>query len=374
MVWASQADGFYAGLLGLGLPSLQADVQSSGGQPYVSILEQMVSQDLIKTKTFSMWSNEQDSEHGNILFGGYDKSKFDGDLQMLAIQPPHDQYTVLVTSMLADLDGDASTEDDEYGYNVGGGMAVVLDSGTSSTYVPSEVFDSLAEYLLVTYAPASDDYIVPCNVGGQTGGLWFQFGSSEGPWIYIPFKSFAVPNDNITVDAGDQNPDDLCSFGLRPNNGSKGTNYFGDTFLRSAYVLYDLENMQIGIAQANYDATAQPQYYEITGKDDTGPAIVPDPNAPVITQTGPAFRFPPGGQLGAVSIASMASATATPSTLSGVEKTSGDIKKASATSSDAAATSSKSAASPPAALELSTVPVILLALCGSMMLMGAFIV
>jgi hypothetical protein len=34
---------------------------------------------------------------------------------------------------------------------------------------------------------------------------------------------------------------------------------FGDSFLRSAYVVYDLENLEIGIAQTNFDSRPQSQ-------------------------------------------------------------------------------------------------------------------
>jgi len=49
--------------------------------------------------------------------------------------------------------------------------------------------------------------------------------------------------------------DEVCIFGMADvtNFGYKGDSFtlLGDTFLRSAYVVYDLANEQLGLAQAN---------------------------------------------------------------------------------------------------------------------------
>lgn len=44
-----------------------------------------------------------------------------------------------------------------------------------------------------------------------------------------------------------------CQFGIEP--AGKNPVLFGDTFLRSAYVVYDLDNQQVSIAQTDFNAT-----------------------------------------------------------------------------------------------------------------------
>lgn len=44
----------------------------------------------------------------------------------------------------------------------------------------------------------------------------------------------------------------VCQLGIQP--AGQLPTLFGDTFLRSAYVVYDLENNQIALAQTNFDA------------------------------------------------------------------------------------------------------------------------
>ena len=49
-----------------------------------------------------------------------------------------------------------------------------------------------------------------------------------------------------------QNGQTVCQLGIQP--AGQLPTLFGDTFLRSAYVVYDLENNQIALAQTNFDA------------------------------------------------------------------------------------------------------------------------
>ncbi|UZP41314.1 hypothetical protein NXS19_009130 [Fusarium pseudograminearum] len=44
-----------------------------------------------------------------------------------------------------------------------------------------------------------------------------------------------------------------CSFGIAPSTSQ--VSILGDTFLRSAYVVFDLDNNEISLAQSNFEAT-----------------------------------------------------------------------------------------------------------------------
>lgn len=46
-----------------------------------------------------------------------------------------------------------------------------------------------------------------------------------------------------------------CRWGILPSDGNP--NLFGDTFLRSAYVVYNIDGNQIGIAATNFNATTE---------------------------------------------------------------------------------------------------------------------
>jgi hypothetical protein len=83
--------------------------------------------------------------------------------------------------------------------------------------------------------------MVSCDLG--SGFVNFGFGSTTQVIISVPFSEIAVPNfiDNTGG----------CVFGFEA---AKANNVisFGDTFLRSAYVLYNYDSYTISLAQSSY--------------------------------------------------------------------------------------------------------------------------
>lgn len=74
--------------------------------------------------------------------------------------------------------------------------------------------------------------------------------------ISVPFSELALPltdtaGNSVTLPSGST----ACQFGIYVNDQADVPNLFGDTFLRSAYVVYDLDNKQIGIAPTIFGST-----------------------------------------------------------------------------------------------------------------------
>ena len=131
-------------------------------------------------------------------------------------------------------------------------LPAVLDSGTTFTVVPDNIFSMLFDYF---GAVQDEDYgnVVQCNIGEAQGSLDFGFG--EGPIIAVPFSELAVPiydeqNNPLTFQDGTA----ACQLGVSPSPDGSSI-LLGDTFLRSAYVVYDLDSLQIGIAQTDFNST-----------------------------------------------------------------------------------------------------------------------
>ena len=134
-------------------------------------------------------------------------------------------------------------------------LPVILDSGTTATYLPDNVVNPI-----ISGVGAIDDpdlgLILPCSVSGSAAKFTFAFGGNGGPSIAVPISEFITP---ISLDGSGppqflDGSGDVCEWGLLSSG--TGPILFGDTFLRSAYVVYDLENNQIGMAQTNFNATA----------------------------------------------------------------------------------------------------------------------
>jgi hypothetical protein len=120
----------------------------------------------------------------------------------------------------------------------------LLDSGTSLTYLPTAIV-----YAFVTAFGAtvtSDGFlIIDCGFKKtqSQGFVSFTFGGSSGVTINVPILEMI----QSTKDG------QYCYLGVQE---ATDKIILGDVFLRSAYVVYDLTNNQIGMAQANFESTS----------------------------------------------------------------------------------------------------------------------
>jgi len=192
---------------------------------------------------------------GTVLFGGYDSDKYSGQLTILEIYP--DAQTGTISSMtvawtslsVTDSSGTTLLSSSDFP------LPAVLDSGTALTIIPSDLYNQLANYFEVvsdpTYGP-----LVSCSIGSVTGSLDYGFGGSNGPSISVSFSELALPavdyqGNPLTFEDGSA----ACSFGLGAATQGEPI-LLGDTFLRSAYVVYDLDSQQIGIAPTLFNTTS----------------------------------------------------------------------------------------------------------------------
>lgn len=203
-----------------------------------------------------------DASRGSCLFGGYDTKKFSGDLLTVDIQP--DAQSGALTSMTVAWTGFSLTTSSgtKQLNSTSFPSPALLDSGTSLSIIPDDVFYPLANFFEAETDQAGD-VLVNCDLlNSATGSLNFQFGGSNGPTIKVPFSEFAVPaydsnGNQITYNNGTG----VCLLGLMGDgsqtSGSGETSpiILGDTFLRSAYVVYDLSQKQISLAQTIFNAT-----------------------------------------------------------------------------------------------------------------------
>lgn len=152
-------------------------------------------------------------------------------------------------------------------------VPVILDSGTTLTYIPTSMADRIFRALdAVDDTTGTGLVYVSCDYLNDANFTFdFQFGGSDGPIVKVPVDEMVLNNVQGYIELGLAVPtlpfDNVCSFGIQPSS-----DYYllGDTFLRSAYVVYDLTNKQIGLAQANLNSTDS-NVVEIT--EDTG---IPD--------------------------------------------------------------------------------------------------
>ncbi|KAF7550702.1 hypothetical protein G7Z17_g5548 [Cylindrodendrum hubeiense] len=249
------------GIMGLGFSAnVAADVE------YPTILNNMVSQGYIDTNAFSLYLNDLSADSGTILFGGIDQAKFVGKLTTLPLQPDFQSLDTNVTSFTVEMDSfKVTTTGSQDSVDVKTFAAkAILDSGSTICLLPETQAQGLWDAFDIRTVTGVDVPFVDCAYADSKGdGISIDF-TFSGKTISVPMNemvvdSFATIQDEIMSDPQLSQVFDgwtgACMFGVgsAANYGVDDSDFalLGDTFLRSAYVVYDLSNEQIGIAEAN---------------------------------------------------------------------------------------------------------------------------
>ncbi|KAK8107390.1 aspartic-type endopeptidase [Apiospora kogelbergensis] len=220
-------------------------------------MDELVLQGKIQRRSYSLYMDGVDATSGNLLFGGYDKSKFEGELSTLPIErkftDPVVQWDSLsVTNKSGTFNATSPKEFPAYAN---------LDLGASFLHIPQAAFKVLVESIGEKYQEGNERYEVDCDLGKKhPGSLDFVFGGANGTKavnISVPFSELAVTyTDATTGKASTRNGKPYCRLGVGVcENTKKGKCGFGDTFLRSVYVVYDLDHYEIRMAPIKHKAT-----------------------------------------------------------------------------------------------------------------------
>uniref|UniRef100_A0A093UPS6 Probable aspartic-type endopeptidase OPSB n=1 Tax=Talaromyces marneffei PM1 TaxID=1077442 RepID=A0A093UPS6_TALMA len=265
------------GVLGIGYTSDEFQVSRDGEAAYANLPLELVNRGLINSNAYSLWLNDLDSNTGSILFGGVDSGKYIGELKTLPIQKEYGDYAeflIIMTGVaLQTNSGDHSYSSDELP------ATVLLDSGTSLTYLPDNIVKDIYNDLGVVYESSTGTGYVPCSMMNENINITYTFTS---PSIPVGISELVV-EDGSGLTFNDGTP--VCVFGIAPAGDSTAT--LGDTFLRSAYVVYDLANNEISLAPTRFNSTEE-NILEITNGISAvpGATAVANPVTTAATGTG----------------------------------------------------------------------------------------
>ncbi|ORZ16452.1 aspartic peptidase domain-containing protein [Absidia repens] len=293
------------GILGLGYPSLTSAASSHRSSSlYSPVVFNMVQQRLIANPIFSIYMNKESEQGwaGEVIFGGVDASKFTGDLVYLPVAPfSSSSSSSSSTSSSSSIgSGSSSTKPSYYYWMVyGQGIAVkntgsddtdqtyslggssknnsletfILDTGTTLTYFPQKIAQSIISAVAggiggYQFDDRSQIYYIDCAQASSSATVELQMSqssqvSSHPVTLSVPVSDLVIPLDGDTADKAL-----LCMFGIAPmqnspskgggsssssGGGGSGSNMFliGDSFLRSAYLVFDMGQNRVGIAAAN---------------------------------------------------------------------------------------------------------------------------
>ncbi|GIK07151.1 hypothetical protein Aspvir_002806 [Aspergillus viridinutans] len=249
------------GTLGLAFPAIEATRTE-----YSNFPQALVQAGHIKSATYSLWMEDVTSHSGTILFGGVNTAKYLGQLQTIPLQPAGGVYTflrVILAGLALQQRASNTTKypDTEFP------LLVTIDSGASVTYLPKSLTTEIYSSLGVTHNAVYNVPVLPCSMKDRDITLTFSF---SGIRINVNIHELVlngIDTDGDTV---------MCVFGIYI--GTSGIPVLGDTFLCSTYVVFDLANREISMANTNFNP-GEDAILEIgTGKDAVpGATWVPSP-------------------------------------------------------------------------------------------------
>ncbi|KAF1969937.1 acid protease [Bimuria novae-zelandiae CBS 107.79] len=184
-------------------------------------------------------SDLTNDQEGTILFGGIDESKAEGELKSAPLT--FTEWSVNLTSLEPVISGTYNT---------------ILDTGSPNMYVPQALYDTIAEPLNVTLRTYRNTPYVPCSLRSSADSLHFEFAGkdrAERPEVRVPYSEIIYPF-GMPANLGEvrsENGTELCYLGILSNGGAP-IFLLGNTFIRSAYVVYDADALELRIAQSRW--------------------------------------------------------------------------------------------------------------------------
>jgi len=259
------------GILGLGYASGVSQHGRQEGQAQ-TFLDNLAKEGTIHHKAYSIHL-DKDTETGTILFGGMDTSKFHGSITELPIVPHtdatgHKSYhalQVMIVSLELGKNGSIA-------YNI----AAILDPSSRISHLPKAVFEPLLEKFRNSQPGYPDSHFKEVEVGTQkihtvdctiredvsNENVIFGFGGVEGAKIDVPLSDLVLKAPGCSDErSSTETTPCLCFLAFNQSPMVKSANdsspfevtVLGDAILRYAYVVYDLQDNKISMAQKNFE-------------------------------------------------------------------------------------------------------------------------
>ncbi|SGZ38653.1 uncharacterized protein HGUI_00853 [Hanseniaspora guilliermondii] len=221
-----------------GLESSDDSESTSSEFTYANLPAILKSDGLIEKMSYSLFLNSLSATSGELLFGAVDSDKYQGNLYTVPlvniyegeVENPIEFDVTLQGTGYSGSDGTQVTFNQQ-------NFAALFDSGTTLTVLPETLAGYFANQVGASYDDNSGYYLLECQTFSESDAFVFQFGGIN----------FYSPVENYVLSTSDENQ---CYLGIVPSEDNHVI--IGDNTLTSLYVVYNLEDYELSIAQANY--------------------------------------------------------------------------------------------------------------------------
>lgn len=209
----------------------EQESSADDGETYPNFVFASKQQGYIDRAVFSIFSPSASSSEVTFLLGGIDHAKFSGDLAWNKVPDPSRGASILVDDFSVN------------GVNFSLYSSFAVDTGSVATLIPDDVFQHLTRTVQVgSWIPDLGVYTIDCNAEPS-----ISFNLPNGT-IHAHPETMVVPISRLSGNQSDTG----CYFGLVSSETYDGISILGDSFLRNAYAVFDLEDYKLGFAQALY--------------------------------------------------------------------------------------------------------------------------
>lgn len=234
------------GVFGIGMPELEVSAHRQQNPfEYKNFPIRLKDAGLIDSVAYSMWLNAPTASSGLIVFGGIDTGKYIGPLVTIDLVPTI-RDKILEFTVPATYIKHHTSPCDEPTVLSSVDIVVLADVGSTSSYLPAEVVTGLADKLQLT-VDNDGDYIRSCNYHADDNQyITIKISNFD---LKIPINDLMLPKTNAqNQPLSSANGDPICYLGIYPSDDLKFCS-LGDNILRSAYLVFDIENKRLGLAQ-----------------------------------------------------------------------------------------------------------------------------
>lgn len=160
---------------------------------------------------------------GSYDFGYIDSSKYSGDITYVDVLQENPSYW------------DFTAGDYSVGSSSGSIGYAIMDTGTSLWYLPQQAVSDFYTSFGGTYDSTAGLYVFPCST------------TPSDMSVSIGGTTFTVPGSALNFQPADDGSGN-CVGGIQYSASLPGS-IFGDVFMKNFFVVFDLGNNQVGVAQ-----------------------------------------------------------------------------------------------------------------------------
>ncbi|KAI8339323.1 aspartic peptidase domain-containing protein [Blakeslea trispora] len=275
------------GIFGIGYPGLS---MNSGKRDH--LVTELFNAKVIDEPVFSLFLNTQSAygKTGELLLGGTDSTRYTGQIEYAPIVNFHlgqkhvspnvganKTETGNNTYLYWAVPGQGVSTSTGYTYNAPDLSAYILDTGTTLTYAPKKIVESIVMSLTnhsksTEWDAIQEIYTVSCSLAKKSN-LFVEFfvSSSDTAKSTTPMK-MRVPASELVIPLDDSPTAEKatsCMFGIAPmptglQLTSGDTWVLGESVLRSLYTVFDLKQNRFGMAKLSSPSTKMTTSHSIT--------------------------------------------------------------------------------------------------------------